>query len=170
MVVFGLVCRCGTPGAEHPTGGKPPLFIMLDGTRTEARKMFRKARIWMRFRFISVDLSRISAYHLREPMRRAVLHRRMPPLRCSTLQKTRMAARALGDHFSLFRTRYLAGKRSIRAASQHKWQKAFKIIRSLGIKGDRYEPTKTGSTAAAEVDRRYWRINETTARRLSDDA
>ena len=27
-----------------PPAGKPPLFIMLDGTWPEARKMFRKAR------------------------------------------------------------------------------------------------------------------------------
>lgn len=33
-----------------PPSGKPPLFIMLDGTWTEARKMFRKALIWTRCR------------------------------------------------------------------------------------------------------------------------
>ena len=30
--------------SQLPAGGKPPLFIMLDGTWAEARKMFRKAR------------------------------------------------------------------------------------------------------------------------------
>lgn len=33
-----------------PSTGKPPLFIMLDGTWTEARKMFRKALTWMHCR------------------------------------------------------------------------------------------------------------------------
>lgn len=32
-----------------PPAGKPPLFIMLDGTWPEARKMFRKVRIWIIF-------------------------------------------------------------------------------------------------------------------------
>jgi acetyltransferase len=38
------------------------------------------------------------------------------------------------------------------------------------MKGDRYEPTRPGSTAATKVHRRYWRINETAARWLSHDA
>ncbi len=48
-----------------PPSGKPPLFIMLDGTWTEARKMFRKSPYLDALPIISVDLSRISAYHLR---------------------------------------------------------------------------------------------------------
>ncbi len=49
-----------------PPSGKPPLFIMLDGTWTEARKMFRKSPYLDALPIISVDLSRISAYYLRE--------------------------------------------------------------------------------------------------------
>ena len=44
-----------------PPSGKPPLFIMLDGTWTEARKMFRKSPYLDALPIISVDLSRISA-------------------------------------------------------------------------------------------------------------
>ena len=49
-----------------PPSGKPPLFIMLDGTWTEARKMFRKSPYLDALPVISVDLSRVSAYRLRE--------------------------------------------------------------------------------------------------------
>jgi DTW domain-containing protein YfiP len=62
----GLLCRAGAPGLSAPPSGKPPLFIMLDGTWTEARKMFRKSPYLDALPMISVDLSRISAYHLRE--------------------------------------------------------------------------------------------------------
>ncbi|STS92578.1 DTW domain protein [Klebsiella variicola] len=40
-----------------PPSGKPPLFIMLDGTWTEARKMFRKSPYLDALPIISVDLS-----------------------------------------------------------------------------------------------------------------
>ena len=49
-----------------PPAGKPPLFIMLDGTWPEARKMFRKSPYLDNLPVISVDLSRLSAYRLRE--------------------------------------------------------------------------------------------------------
>jgi DTW domain-containing protein YfiP len=90
---------------------------MLDGTWTEARKMFRKSPYLDALPMISVDLSRISAYHLRK---------RTPRQYCTAEVAIALldlagdkSAAALGDHFSLFRTRYLAGKPSIRAVSQH---------------------------------------------------
>lgn len=49
-----------------PPAGKPPLFIMLDGIPPEARKMFRKSPYLDNLPVISVDLSRLSAYRLRE--------------------------------------------------------------------------------------------------------
>lgn len=39
-----------------PPAGKPPLFIMLDGTWPEARKMFRKSPYLDNLPVISVDL------------------------------------------------------------------------------------------------------------------
>lgn len=112
--------------------------------------MFRKSPYLDALPVISVDLSRISAYHLREAHAEGQYCTAEVAIALLDLPTILKAARALGDHFSLFRTRYLAGKRDM-AASQHKWQKAFKIIRSLGIKGDRYEPTRPGSTAASKL-------------------
>ncbi len=62
---------------------------------------------------ISVDLSRISAYHLREAHAQGQYCTAEVAIALLDLAEDRMA-RALGDHFSLFRTRYLAGK------TQHK--------------------------------------------------
>ncbi len=59
-----------------PPSGKPPLFIMLDGTWTEARKMFRKSPYLDALPIISVDLSRISASSsARGARRRTILYR-----------------------------------------------------------------------------------------------
>ena len=63
---------------------------------------------------ISVDLSRISAYHLREAHAEGQYCTAEVAIALLDLADDRKAARALGDHFSLFRTRYLAGK------TQHK--------------------------------------------------
>ncbi|WP_312282977.1 MULTISPECIES: tRNA-uridine aminocarboxypropyltransferase [Pseudescherichia] len=97
-----------------PPSGKPPLFIMLDGTWTEARKMFRKSPYLDRLPVISVDLSRVSAYRLREAQVEGQYCTAEVAIALLDLAADQHAAQALGDHFSCFRTRYLAGK------TQHK--------------------------------------------------
>lgn len=93
-----------------PAPGKPPLFIMLDGTWTEARKMFRKSPYLDALPVISVDLSRVSAYHLREAHAEDQYCTAEVAIALLDLAGDTVAAGALADHFSLFRTRYLAGK------------------------------------------------------------
>lgn len=93
-----------------PAAGKPPLFIMLDGTWTEARKMFRKSPYLDALPVISVDLSRVSAYRLREAHADDQYCTAEVAIALLDLAGDNTAAQALGDHFTLFRERYLAGK------------------------------------------------------------
>jgi len=93
-----------------PPAGKPPLFIMLDGTWTEARKMFRKSPYLDALPVISVDLSRVSAYRLREAHAEDQYCTAEVAIALLDLAGDNAAAQALGDHFTLFRERYLAGK------------------------------------------------------------
>ncbi|WP_312347758.1 tRNA-uridine aminocarboxypropyltransferase [Leclercia sp.] len=93
-----------------PPAGKPPLFIMLDGTWTEARKMFRKSPYLDALPVISVDLSRVSAYRLREAHAEGQYCTAEVAIALLDLAGDVQAAGALGDHFSRFRERYLAGK------------------------------------------------------------
>ena len=72
-----------------PPSGKPPLFI-------------------------TVDLSRISAYHLREAHADGQYCTAEVAIALLDLAGDAPAAAALGEHFTRFRTRYLAGK------TQHK--------------------------------------------------
>ncbi|WHP32524.1 tRNA-uridine aminocarboxypropyltransferase [Trabulsiella odontotermitis] len=97
-----------------PASGKPPLFIMLDGTWTEARKMFRKSPWLDNLPLISVDLSRVSAYRLREVHAEGQYCTAEVAVALLDLAGDTDAAAALGDHFGRFRSRYLAGK------TQHK--------------------------------------------------
>lgn len=93
-----------------PAGGKPPLFIMLDGTWTEARKMFRKSPYLDALPVISVDLSRVSAYRLREAHAEGQYCTAEVAVALLDLAGDMAAAKRLSDHFALFRERYLAGK------------------------------------------------------------
>ncbi|KNC10261.1 DTW domain-containing protein YfiP [Klebsiella sp. RIT-PI-d] len=93
-----------------PPSGKPPLFIMLDGTWTEARKMFRKSPWLDALPVISVDLSRVSSYRLREAQVEGQYCTAEVAIALLDLAGDTGAAATLGRHFSLFRERYLAGK------------------------------------------------------------
>lgn len=93
-----------------PSTGKPPLFIMLDGTWTEARKMFRKSPWLDGFPVISVDLARTSVYGLREAHGAGQYCTVEVASALLELAGDTTAAHALNNHFLLFRTRYMAGK------------------------------------------------------------
>ncbi|MEW7311956.1 tRNA-uridine aminocarboxypropyltransferase [Buttiauxella gaviniae] len=112
MVVFPA--SYASPGREvlttPPKSGKPPLFIMLDGTWTEARKMFRKSPYLDGLPVISVDLSIVSAYRLREAHADGQYCTAEVAAALLALADDEHAARGLTEHFTLFRERYLAGK------------------------------------------------------------
>ncbi|MBK0033874.1 DTW domain-containing protein [Erwinia sp. S43] len=93
-----------------PLSGKPPLFIMLDGTWTEARKMFRKSPWLDDLPVMSLTLTRPSNYLLRESHGEGQ-HCTAEVAAELLLQAGDTAAgEALFRHFDLFRQRYLAGK------------------------------------------------------------
>jgi DTW domain-containing protein YfiP len=93
-----------------PPSGKPPLFIMLDGTWPEARKMFRKSPWLDNLPLISVDLSRVSAYSLREVHAEGQYCTAEVAIALLDLAGDTGAATALSQHFTRFRENYLAGK------------------------------------------------------------
>ncbi len=93
-----------------PTTGKPPLFIMLDGTWTEARKMFRKSPWLDAFPVMSLDVTTPSRYTLREA--HGVGQHCTAEVAAALLEQAGdlAAAAALQQHFTRFRHAYLAGK------------------------------------------------------------
>lgn len=114
-----------------PPAGKPPLFIMLDGTWPEARKMFRKSPYLDNLPVISVDLSRLSAYRLREAQAEGQYCTAEVAIALLDMAGDTRAATGLGEHFTRFKTRYLAGKTQHPGSITAEQLKAFKIIRSL---------------------------------------
>ncbi|WP_075181585.1 tRNA-uridine aminocarboxypropyltransferase [Pantoea sp. 1.19] len=93
-----------------PTGGKPPLFILLDGTWSEARKMFRKSPWLDDFPLMSLAPAAPSQYTLREAKGEGKHCTAEVASELLAQAGDEAAARALQAHFLLFRTRYLAGK------------------------------------------------------------
>ncbi|MGM3175634.1 tRNA-uridine aminocarboxypropyltransferase [Dickeya lacustris] len=102
------------PGREvhhHlPAGGKPPLFVMLDGTWPEARKMFRKSPYLDALPILSLSVEALSCYQLREASMAG--QHCTAEIAIALLQQAgdENAASALAGHFDRFRQHYLAGK------------------------------------------------------------
>ncbi len=90
--------------------GKRPLFIMLDGTWPEARKMFRKSPYLDKFPVISLDLSTVSAYMLREAYRQEQHCTAEVAIALLDQMHDTEAAHILAQHFILFKKHYLASK------------------------------------------------------------
>ncbi|MEA9391431.1 tRNA-uridine aminocarboxypropyltransferase [Acerihabitans sp. TG2] len=90
--------------------GKPPLFIMLDGTWPEAGKMFRKSPYLAALPILSLDLASVSAYRLRESHGEG--HHCTAEVAATLLHQAgdHAAACSLDAYFALFCRRYLAGK------------------------------------------------------------
>ncbi len=98
-----------------PLCGKPPLFVMLDGTWSEATKMFRKSPWLDRFPVMSLNVSRPSRYSLRESPTAG--QHCTAEVAIALLEQAGDSAAAAGllAHFDRFRQRYLAGKTSHQA-------------------------------------------------------
>ncbi|KHL70555.1 hypothetical protein SF06_06390 [Pseudomonas flexibilis] len=90
--------------------GKRPLFILLDATWTEARKMFRKSPYLDHLPVLSLQPEQLSRYRLRRSTRAEHLCTAEVAALCLELSGDSAAAEALGDHFELFTEHYLAAK------------------------------------------------------------
>jgi DTW domain-containing protein YfiP len=92
---------------------KKPLFIFLDGTWREAKKMFRKSEYLDAFPVFSVSPDSLSDYKLRVAPHAHQLG--TAEVACVVLAEAgeRSAAEKLTAHFIDFRDAYLKGKRSL---------------------------------------------------------
>lgn len=93
-----------------PDNAKPPLFVLLDGTWPEARKMFRKSPYLDALPILSLAVENLSRYQLREAS--SAGQHCTAEIAAALLQQAgdNNASHALLNHFDRFRQRYLAGK------------------------------------------------------------
>lgn len=91
--------------------GQRPLFIVLDGTWTEARKMCRKSAYLADLPVLSLQPEAISQYRLRRSTREEHLCTAEVTALCLHLAADTMAALALEQWFARFSRHYLAGRK-----------------------------------------------------------
>lgn len=94
-------------------GGKIPLFIMLDGTWREAKKMFRSPYL-QALPVLGIHPRQTSAYQLREAYHAHQLCTVEVGIEVLKLAGEEDLATALQGYFEHFRERYLAGKANVR--------------------------------------------------------
>ncbi len=90
--------------------GKRPLFILLDATWTEARKMFRKSPYLDRLPVLSLQADAVSRYRLRRSTRSEHLCTAEVAALCLDLAGDSLAAGALDSWLDAFTDHYLGAK------------------------------------------------------------
>ncbi|MFJ3074546.1 tRNA-uridine aminocarboxypropyltransferase [Pseudomonas sp. NPDC087029] len=97
----------------QPVPGKRPLFILLDATWTEARKMFRKSPYLDRFPVLSLQAEQMSRYRLRRSKRDDHFCTAEVAAMCLELAGDSQASQALDAYLDVFSLHYLSGKRRL---------------------------------------------------------
>ncbi|MEN0106052.1 MAG: tRNA-uridine aminocarboxypropyltransferase [Pseudomonas sp.] len=90
--------------------GKRPLFILLDATWTEARKMFRKSPYLDKFPVLSLQPEQLSRYRLRRSKRDDHLCTSEVAALCLELAGEPRAGAALDAYLDVFTAHYLGAK------------------------------------------------------------
>lgn len=89
--------------------GKTPLYIMLDGTWREAKKMFKSPYL-AQIPVLGIEPEHKSLYQLREAAHKHQLCTAEVAGMVLALGGDEMAAESLNAYFEVFRRRYIAGK------------------------------------------------------------
>ena len=97
-------------GGEYAAFGKRPLFILLDATWPEARKMFRKSPYLDNFPVLSLQSEQISRYKLRRSRRDDHFCTSEVAALCLELAGETAAAQALEAYLDVFTHHYLRAK------------------------------------------------------------
>jgi DTW domain-containing protein len=112
FVAEGRMVNTLLPAAEA-TSGKRPLFILLDATWPEARKMFRKSPYLDKFPVLSLQPEQISRYRLRRSRRDDHFCTSEVGALCLELAGEPRAAQALEAWLDVFSRHYLRAKNQL---------------------------------------------------------
>ncbi|OQC14560.1 MAG: DTW domain protein [Alphaproteobacteria bacterium ADurb.Bin100] len=93
--------------------GRRPLFVLLDGTWSEARKMFRKSPYLDALPVLSLHPAEASSYRLRRSVHGHHLCTAEVAAACLALAGEGAAAEVLGAWLDVFSAHYLSAKRSV---------------------------------------------------------
>ncbi|USH01044.1 DTW domain-containing protein [Grimontia kaedaensis] len=91
--------------------GKRPLFILIDGTWQEAKKIFRKSPWLDNFPVLSIKAEALSRYGVREANGESQLATAEVAAKVLALNGDTIASQSLDAWFDVFREHYLTGKK-----------------------------------------------------------
>jgi len=101
------------PGSLRGDGGKRPLFILLDATWTEARKMFRRSPYLDQLPVLSLEPEQASQYKLRRSGRDDHFCTSEVAAMCMSLAGERVAEQTLEAYLAVFTHHYLHAKNQL---------------------------------------------------------
>lgn len=99
--------------ATDPQGGKRPLFVLLDATWPEARKMFRKSPYLDHLPVLSLQTEQLSRYRLRRSKRADHFCTSEVAALCLELAGEPHAAQTLEAYLDVFTNHYLKAKQQL---------------------------------------------------------
>ncbi len=105
--------RVVTQLPPRAAGGKKPLFVLLDGTWSEARKMFRKSPYLDHLPVLSLHPEEVSNYRLRRSARESHFCTSEVAALCLALAGETHAGESLAAWLDVFTEHYLSAKRSV---------------------------------------------------------
>lgn len=105
-----IVTDVQTSGVNHT---KRPLFVLLDATWPEARKMFRKSPYLDKLPVLSLQGEQISNYKLRRSQREAQFCTSEVAAMCLALAGEQLAAQTLEAYLDVFTHHYLRAKQQL---------------------------------------------------------
>jgi DTW domain-containing protein YfiP len=132
-VVSAVSPSTDTKGAT----GKRPLFVLLDATWQEARKMFRKSPFLDHLPVLSIHPEQLSRYRLRRAQRETHLCTAEVAAQCLDLAGEPLAAAILDAWFDVFSNHYLLAKRLVPVDSE---DTTHQRLRSLCLPPDDNHP------------------------------
>ena len=100
-------------GSAAGCPGKRPLFVLLDGTWSEARKVFRKSPYLNRYPVLSLQPAQASTYRLRRSSHAHHFCTAEVAALCLALAGDLVAAQTLDAYLAVFCNRYLRAKQSL---------------------------------------------------------
>jgi len=104
------VVEPATPGGATPRPGKRPLFILLDATWTEARKMFRRSPYLDGLPVLSLHSDQVTQYRLRRSGRDDHFCTSEVAALCMNLSGDHRAEHTLEAYLAVFTCHYLRAK------------------------------------------------------------
>ncbi len=111
-----VVHAVAPPDAGQGATAKRPLFILLDGTWSEARKMFRKSPWLDHLPVLSLNPDQISQYQLRRSRRNDHFCTSEVAALCMSLAGERLAEQTLEAYLDVFTHHYLQAKNQLPVA------------------------------------------------------